>query len=54
MLNCNYGLDLQPPNVALFRALWSLFDGIWGSLKGSWGVLGIDTFDFGTRTLRET
>ena len=29
----------RPPNVALFRALWSLLDGIWGFLKGSWGVL---------------
>ena len=29
----------RPPNVALFRALWSLIDGIWGIFKGSWGVL---------------
>ena len=28
-----------PPNVPLFRALWSLLDGIWGSLRRSWGVL---------------
>ena len=32
-------LNPRPPNVPLFRALWSLLDGIWGSLKGSWGVL---------------
>ena len=30
---------LDPPNVALLRALWSLLDGNWGVLKGSWGVL---------------
>ena len=29
---------LDPPNVALLRALWSLLDGIWGLLKGSWGA----------------
>ena len=29
----------RPPNVALFRALWSLLVGIWGILKGSWGML---------------
>ena len=27
----------RPPNVPLFRALWSLLAGIWGLLKGSWG-----------------
>ena len=30
---------LDPVNVPLLRALWSLLDGIWGVLKGSWGVL---------------
>ena len=29
---------LDPPNVALLRALWSLLVGIWGILKGSWGA----------------
>ena len=33
-----------PPNVPLFRALWSSLDGIWGFFKGSWGVL--VCFDF--------
>ena len=32
-------LKLDPPSVALLRALWSLLDGIWGLLKGSWGAL---------------
>ena len=31
-------LNLDPPNVPLLRALWSLLDGIWGVLEG-WGVL---------------
>ena len=35
---------LDPPNVVLLRAFWSLFDGIWGLLKGSWGVLAINDF----------
>ena len=30
---------LDPPNVPLLMAIWSLFDGIWDSFKGSWGVL---------------
>ena len=29
----------RPPNVPLFRALWSLLDGSWGVLKGSSRVL---------------
>ena len=31
--------NLDPPNVPLLRASWSLLDGIWGILNGSWGVL---------------
>ena len=34
----------KPPNVPLFRALWSLLDGIWGLLKGSWGCWDIGNF----------
>ena len=34
------GKGLDPPNVLLLRALWSLLDAIWGILKGSGGVLG--------------
>ena len=30
---------LDPPNVPLLRALWSLLDCIWGVVEGSWGVL---------------
>ena len=30
---------IDPPDVPLLRALWSLLVGIWDRLKGSWGVL---------------
>ena len=34
------GIDIAtPPDVPLFRAIWSLLDAIWGLFKGSWGVL---------------
>ena len=35
----------RPPNVSLFRALWSLLDGMCGVLNGSWGVLVFSTED---------
>ena len=31
--------NARPPNVPLFRALWSPLDGNWGLLKRSWGLL---------------
>ena len=37
---------LDPPSVALLRALWSLLDVIWGSLKGSLGGAGIGSLFF--------
>ena len=37
---------LQPPNVPLLLALWSLLDGIGGLLHGSWVGAGIDLLAF--------